>query len=38
MTWSDEIRAELVELLAAYLHGEATVDDVFELRPHWRMI
>ncbi len=30
MTWSDEIRAELVELLAAYLRGEATVDDVFE--------
>ena len=30
MTWSDEIRAELAELLAAYLRGEATVDDVFE--------
>ena len=30
MMWSDEIRAELVELLAAYLRGEATVDDVFE--------
>lgn len=30
MTWSDEIRAELIVLLAAYLRGEATVDDVFE--------
>ena len=30
MIWSDEIRAELIELLAAYLRGEATVDDVFE--------
>ena len=30
MTWSDEIRAELVKLLAAYLREEATVDDVFE--------
>lgn len=30
MMWSDEIRAELVELLAAYLRGGATVDDVFE--------
>ena len=30
MMWSDEIRAELAELLAAYLRGEATVDDVFE--------
>lgn len=30
MTWSDEIRAELIELLAAYLRGKATVDDVFE--------
>ena len=30
MTWSDEIRAELIELLAAYLRGEAAVDDVFE--------
>ena len=30
MTWSDEIRAELIELLAAYLRGEATGDDVFE--------
>ena len=30
MMWSDEIRAELIELLAAYLRGEAAVDDVFE--------
>lgn len=30
MTWSDEIRAELIALLAAYLRGETTVDDVFE--------
>lgn len=28
MTWDEQIRAELASLLAAYLHGDASLDDV----------